>query len=86
MSDELALEKAMAEITVPNIITSDITLNTNYKYNTQATWQSSDQNILSNEGVLSKSQNTFKEIISNERIGWNTKKKLLYARFKILML
>lgn len=62
MSDELALEKAMTEITVPNIITSDITLNTNYKYNTQATWQSSDQNILSNEGVLSKSQNTFKEI------------------------
>ena len=62
MSDEFALEKAMAEITVPNVITSDITLNTNYKYNTQATWQSSDQNILSNEGVLSKSQNTFKEI------------------------
>ena len=62
MSDELALEKAMAEITVPNIITSDITLNTNYKYNAQATWQSSDQSILSNEGVLSKSQNTFKEI------------------------
>ncbi len=62
MSDIFALEKAMEEITVPNIITSDINLIKKCKYNVEATWQSSDQNIFSNEGVLSKNQNIFKEI------------------------
>ena len=62
MSDELALSKAISEIKVPNIITSDITLDKEFKYNTQATWQSSNPSILSNEGVLQKNQSTFKEI------------------------
>ncbi|MBP5408054.1 MAG: C39 family peptidase [Bacilli bacterium] len=62
MNEELALEKAMKEIEIPKVITSDINLETEFKYNTKGTWVSSDQNTISNDGVISKTQNTFKTI------------------------
>ena len=62
MNDEIALEKAMKEIEIPKVITSDINLETEFKYNTKGTWVSSDQNTISNDGVISKTQNTFKTI------------------------
>ena len=62
MNDEIALEKAMKEIEIPKVITSDINLKTEFKYNTKGTWVSSDQNTISNDGVISKTQNTFKTI------------------------
>ena len=63
MDDEIALEKAMKEIDIPKVITSDINLETEFKYNTKGKWSSSDENAISNEGIISKNQNTFKKII-----------------------
>ena len=64
ISNKYSLELALEDIKLPSIVTSDIKLDTAYSYGTKATWKSSNENILSNDGKIGN-VNTFNEISLN---------------------
>lgn len=50
--DDKKLEIALNSISFPETLNSSVLLPTNFLYNVTATWQSSDENILSNKGYV----------------------------------
>lgn len=62
MDNEIALAKAIEDVYIPSLITSDIILPSTFTYNTVGVWQSSNENIITNTGTISKSNNTFKDV------------------------
>ncbi|MBO7079171.1 MAG: C39 family peptidase [Bacilli bacterium] len=64
IADTRSLELALEEISLPSIVVSDITLADTYSYGTKATWTSSNENILSNDGKIGN-VNKFMEVSLN---------------------
>ncbi len=56
LSDATCIQNALSYINIPNLITSDILLDTELNYGVKAEWVSSDESILSNDGKLTSNQ------------------------------